>query len=169
MIEYLADLTQIVVGIGGLSLAIYTLVKNRDLIFKNSLRNRQLEEMCHLREKLFNIWFSLYYVKIWAAELESLGRSISEFEKEQPEDWQMFREYQKDSREVFYKFHMRGYYLFPKWLEHDEVADLPEMMKEFAPFTLSSHIHADPELTKGYPELLLKKIEYFDSILKKRS
>jgi len=164
-IEDVSHITQIIVG----GLAIYTLVVNKNLVFKNTLHNRQVEELCHLREILFQIWFDVYFVKGWADNIESLERSLGEFEKEQPDDWEQYLRFKRNSLEIFYKLDSKDYYLIPSWLEFQRLGALQKEMKKVIPFTIHALTQKSNDEVKALQQLLLDAIKLIDTALSKKA
>lgn len=157
---------QIAFYLGSLGLAFYTLIYKRNEVFRNTLQNRQIDELGRLREKLFDVWFDIYYVKGFADNIHKPDRSIVEFQREQPDDWEQYQRYKKNSLAIFYKLGFEEYYLFPSKFDPKALSELRANMEGFAPFTIANLIEKDWEQIKYYQNLLLKSIGYFDKILR---
>jgi hypothetical protein len=157
---------QILFYLFSLALAFYTLIVKRNEIFRNTLQNKQIEELGRLRAKLFDVWFNIYHVKGYADNIRTLNGSVADFQKEQPENWEQYQQYKNDSLELFYKLSFENYYLFPPKFERNKVSDLRDEMNKFVPFTIMNLIDKDSEEIKHYQDLLLKTINYFDTVIK---
>lgn len=164
-----SQLTQIIATIGGVMLAFYTLVVNKNLVFKNTLQNQQIEELGHLREILFEIWFDVYFVKQWADNLKSLNRSLIEFEKEQPDSWTQYLRFKRNSLEIFYKLDSKDYYLIPSWIEFSRFEALRKEMGQMAPFTVHALMHKTNDEIKEWQRLLLDAMHLIDVALSKKA
>lgn len=165
MIDCIEKIVDIAVKAGGLFLAIYTLWYNKDAIFKNTLHNKQLEELEVIRRTLHDIWSNICDVKLDA----DAYKSLSDFEKELPEGWQRYCKYKADSMSLRYKLSSEKYYLFPKWFDYSKVRDLYDEMTKYAPFTVLSLRGKSLDEIKVYQDLIMSKIGYLDEILKRKS
>jgi len=169
ILDIVAKLSQILIGFVGLAIAFYTLVINKDLVFRNSLRNKQIEELCHLRQIMFDVWFAVFYVKENADNIRSLSGAVVDFQREQPDSWARYQTFHKNCMELFYKLQFPDYYLFPKWLNYKELHALHEITQQFAPFTILSLINKTGGEVKLWQDELLKGIDLLDKSLKAKS
>ena len=163
--ELISNITTIVVGLGGLGIAFYTLRINKDLIFKDSIRNKQIEELCSLREILFDILFDVYFVKEFAIQIKSLNLSLAEFEKSRPEDWDQFQRFRSNCMGMFYKLQFPKHYLIPKWVEFEKFRSLQETNKGFTPFTIHVLMDKEQEEVMEWQNEILSAINYIDAVL----
>lgn len=169
LLELIEKIVAITVGGGGFLLAFYTLVINRHAVFKNSLHNRQLEELEKMRSQLFKIFFNLHLLKISADAVQSENWSLEDLRKISPDDWQNFQAYKSDSMEMFYRLGFENNYLLPNWFDRSKFQDIYEEMKKFVPFTVHSLIQADGDELLKYQGLVGKKIDDLDKILSKQA
>lgn len=169
MLSTIGKVSQIIFDLGTLCIAAYTLIFNRNAIFKNTLQEKQIEELCHLREIIFDVWFLVYYVKGWADNIKLMNRSLLEFEKEQPDDWAQYQKFKKDCMELFYKLQTSDYYLFPKRLDYSNLKPLHSKITQFVPFSFNKLIDADNNQILSWQQELLNGMNYLDMLLKEIS
>ena len=155
--------------VGSILIASYTLIVNRSAIFKNTLQEKQIEELCHLRQVVFDVWFDVYFVKGWADNIKALDRSLLEFEKEQPDDWSQYQKFKINCMELFYKLQFPEYYLFPKQLDYKKLSPLHTKTSQFVPFTINALINKDKNDVLSWQQELLNSISYLDKLLRKIS
>lgn len=148
-------------------LAAYVFVWNRDAIFRNTLHNRQIEELLSVRRKLHDVWFQVHSSKFWADNIKSLNRSVKDFQNEQAEDWAKHKKFQDDAIYVLYAFSHKNYCLFPRWIDSNAFEDLLASFKKLAPFTFLPLQKASSDEILQFQDILLRKIEYLDNEIRK--
>jgi len=104
-------------GFGALLIALWALVFKRKEIFRNHLTNRQIDSLLELRDKLNRIVYDSFYTKYWADNINSLNRSLVDFEREQPEDFRQHKKMQNDLIWLTRMIDQESFHLFPNDFE----------------------------------------------------
>lgn len=156
---------------GGLILAYYTLVRNRDLIFRNSLHNKQIEYICKLRQAMFDLWFGTGFVALDAESLFRSNQSLDEFRDKNPEAWTRYEAFKANCMQIHYALQFPEHYAFPQWISVEKLSDLREMLKNLQPFTFTALNKFEKEKVGNITNLrnaILGKMKIIDDSMKAR-
>ena len=163
-----SKLSGIVFGFAAMFLGFYTLVYRRNEVFRNSLHNKQVDELDHIRRTLHDVWVTVHQAKIMASLFKTTGMGLDDIREHMHEQWSHCKQYTLKSKELLYKISTPDYYLFPDWLDPKAFTDFYEDVNRFAPFTVSSLNDKADEEIKTYQDLLLRKIGHLDEKLRKK-
>ena len=143
-------------------LAFWTFGWNINSIFKNTLRQKQIEAVEKMREQLKSIWLDIYWAKFWSEGMVSLV----EFESKQPENYTQYLRYRTTSWEVFYMLSTATtHYLIPKWIDVSILKHFYADMDKFRPFTIASLQEKGKEEILAYQNRILLVIGHLDQQL----
>jgi len=156
-------------GLLAVIISVYALFTKRKDVFKSELAKSQFTEMGKIRTKLSEIYFDIYYVKDYKAQLETKAWSLEDFEKSCPEQWEQFQRYKHNSMNLFYKIMTPEYYLLPGWINTDLLCEHFELMKSFAPFTISATGNRAAKEIESYQTKIQELIKHVDIGLKKNA
>lgn len=164
--DFFAKIGQFLFGLCGFLLALYAIsVKRRDL-FRSELAKRQIDELTKIHNDLQSIFFDIYYVRDIQDRLLMMKWSLSDFEKNCPEEYAQYKRYRDTSMALFYKFMSSEYFLLPSWVDRNVVSQFHEAMKPWSPFTVVATARSNDEL-KTYMNEILKIKEVINAALRK--
>lgn len=169
--ECIKDITSILSDLSGfvaLIIALWAFVFKRREIFRNNLTNKQIDSLLELRDKLNRIAYDSFCAKNWADNLHSLNRSLTDFEREQPED---FRQYKKMQNELIWLSRMielKSFQLFPKDFDENKLVEYGEYLKNnLQPYSLLKFSQLTQEEVNEFQNRTIRLIKHIETLVKK--
>jgi hypothetical protein len=155
-------------GFGALLIALWALVFKRKEIFRNHLTNRQIDSLLELRDKLNRIVYDSFYTKYWADNINSLNRSLVDFEREQPEDFRQHKKMQNDLIWLTRMIDQESFHLFPNDFEQFKLKEYGQYLKKnMQPYSISKFSQLNQEQVYEFQRKTFELITYIEDFVKK--
>ena len=169
--EYIKDITSILSdlsGFGALLIALWVLVFKRKEIFRNHLTNRQIDSLLELRDKLDRIVYDSFYAKYWADNINSLNRSLVDFEREQPEDFRQHKKMQYDLIWLTRMIDQESFHLFPDDFEQLKLQEYGQYLRNnMQPYSISKFSELNQGQINEFYGKTFELIKYIEDFVKK--
>ena len=165
--QFLAHVGQFLFGLVTVLLMAYAAIFRRKEVFRSELQKRQIEELAVIRRQLHEVWFEFFYLPSIRSLMELNNWSFNDLRVHALDEWEKYDRYAKRSLDLFYKFKDPDYYLFPYWLDRDEIDKFCKSMQKFAPFTLLSSTGQPEAIREEYMKEIRALISQLDEGLRK--
>lgn len=155
-------------GIFVLIIALWALVYKRKEIFRNNLTNKQIDSLLELRDKLHRILYDSFYVKHWADNLQSLDKSLVDFEREQPEDFKQHKKMQYDLIWLTRMIELKSFHLFPNDFDGNKLTEYGDYLrKNIQPYSLLKFSKLTQDEVNEFQNKTVDLIKYIENVVKK--
>ena len=169
--DCIKDITSILSDLSGffaLIIAFWALIFKRKEIFRNNLTNKQIDSLLELRDKLNRIVYDSFYAKYWADNLQSLNRSLTDFEREQPEDFKQHKKMQYDLIWLSRMIDLKSFHLFPKDFDENKLSEYGEYLKNnIQPYSLFKFSQLTQDEVNEFQNRTITLIKYIETLVKK--
>jgi len=169
--DVIKTITSIISDLSGffaLTIALWALIYKEKEIFRNNLTNKQIDSMLELRDKLHRIVYDSFYAKYWADNIQSLNRSLSDFEREQPEDFKQHKKMQYDLIWLTRMIELKSFHLLPNEFDQNKWTEYGNYLRNnIQPYSLLKFSQLTQNEVNEFQDKTIDLIKYIESLVKK--